>query len=412
MEASVERFLRDQGELLKRFEVFFQDDVLEKLARASRFIERSTSKLSGWMFLELHLLMTSSGKEFSLNQMCEELEERHGIALTKQSLDERFNTFAVKFIRECFAYVLAQVLDFKQSRVIHPHFKRVILTDSTSFQLPAHLAAFYQSNGGSTTGSSIKIHQQYELLNGSVLQLEIRDGKENDAALLQTVDYEQAQQELHLLDLGYFKLKHLQALDQAGGFFISRYKTGLNVFVKDESDQFQKLDWQLWLEQLPAGQASCLPEVYLGEEKLKVRLLAEKLDEQATEKRLTKISRKEANQSAKSKYHYQNSQLKKLLVGYNIFITNTREEQLSPAQISLYYKLRWQIELLFKIWKSIIEIDKVGKMSIFRFECYLYSRLIAILLSSHLHSMFKAYLEAGEDFELSEWKVIKHLKKS
>jgi Transposase DDE domain len=412
MEACVERFLRDQGGLLKQFEVLFQDELLEKLARESRFIERSTSKLSGWMFLELHLLMTSSGKEFSLNQMCQELEERHGVALTKQSLDERFNTFAVKFIHQCFAYVLTQVLDFKQNGVSHPHFKRVILTDSTSFQLPAHLAAFYRSNGGSTTGASIKIHQRYELLNGSVLQLEIRDGKENDAALLQTVDYSQAREELHLLDLGYFKLAHLQTLDQAGGFFISRYKTGTNVFVKDEAHQFKKLDWHLWFEQLQAGQASCLSEVYLGEEKLKVRLLAEKLEEEAAQKRLTKISRKEANQSSKSKYHYQNSELKKLLAGYNIFITNTTEEQLSPAQISLYYKLRWQIELLFKIWKSIIEIDKVGKMSIFRFECYLYSRLIAILLSSHLHSMFKACLEAGEDFELSEWKVIKYLKKS
>jgi IS4 transposase len=244
------------------------------------------------------------------------------------------------------------------------------------------------------------------------LQLEIRDGKENDAALLATVDYDQVGQQLHLLDLGYFKIAHLLALARAGGFFISRYKTGINVFVKDEAGKFEKLDWQLWLKQLQAGQASCLPEVYLGEEKLKVRLLAEKIEEEVAEKRLAKISRKAANQSSKAKYHYQNSELKKLLIAYNIFITNTTQEQLSAAQIGLYYKLRWQIELLFKIWKSIIEIDKVGKMSIFRFECYLYSRLIAILLSTHLHSMFKAYLEAGEDFELSEWKVIKHLKKS
>jgi hypothetical protein len=166
MEASVERFLRDQGEVLKQFEVFFQDDLLEKLARESRFIERSTSRLTGWMFLELHLLMNSNGKEFSLNEMCEELLERHGVELTKQSLDERFNTFAVKFIRQCFKYVLAQVLDFKQNSISHPHFQQVILTDSTSFQLPGQLAAFYRSNGGSTTGSSIKIHQRYELLNG------------------------------------------------------------------------------------------------------------------------------------------------------------------------------------------------------------------------------------------------------
>lgn len=409
MEMCVERFLKDKGKLLKGFQSFFQDDMLEKLARESKFIERSTSKLTGWMFLELHLLMELNGKELSLNQMCDELYERHRVTLTKQSLDERFNTYSVKFMRKCFEHIFNQVLDFKQETALHSHFKRVILTDSSSWQLPAHLAAFYQSNGGATTGSSIKVHQQYELLNGSLLELDIRDGKENDAVVLQNFDYSQVHQDLHLLDLGYYKVDHLQALNQAGGFFISRYKTGTDLFINDEEGNLEKLDWQDFIRQLQAGQEGYLPEVYLGKEKLKARLIVEKLPDEAVRKRLEKLNRKQANQS-KSR-SWQTSELKKLLVGYNIFITNTKEEQLSLPQISLYYRLRWQIEILFKIWKSIMEIDKVGKMSIFRFECYLYSRLIAILLSAHVHSMLKAYLEEGESFELSEWKVMKHLKK-
>lgn len=395
---------------MNRFQRFFQEETLEKIARESKFIERSTSKITGWMFLELHLLMEFNGKELSLNQMCDELNERHGIELTKQSLDERFNTFSVRFMRKCFEHVFAQTLDFKEGAASHSYFKRVILTDSSSWQLPAHLAPFYQSNGGDTSGSSIKIHQQYELLNGSVLQMDIRDGKQGDAALLQTIDYSQVKDELHLLDLGYFKVGHLRCLDQAGGFFISRYKTGTDLFIKDEEGVFKKLDWQDFLDHFQAEQVRCLPEVYLGKDKLKVRLIAEKLPDELVKKRMKKQSQQEANQS-KSRRLWQTSELKKSLMGYNIFITNTGEDVLSLAQISLYYKLRWQIEILFKIWKSIMEIDKVGKMSIFRFECYLYSRLIAILLSSHVHSMLKAYLERKEGFELSEWKVIKHLKK-
>lgn len=410
MAACVDRFLIDKGAVLGQLQAFFEDSVLEKLARDSRFVERSTSKLTGWMFLELHLLMDSNGTELSLNQMCDELCERHGVEMSKQSLDERFNTFSVKFMRECFARIFAQTLAFKQAAPAHSHFKRVILTDSTSWQLPGHLAAFYRSNGGDTSGSSIKIHQQYDLLQGSILQLDIRDGKENDALLLQGSDYGHVQQELHLLDLGYYKLDHLQALDKAGGFFISRYKTGTDVFIKDATGKFDKLDWQQFLGQLEQA-GNCLPEVYLGKDKLKVRLLAQKMPAQVAAKRLAKQNRKQAKQSKSSKYSWQTSELKKLLLVYNIFITNTTDDQLSPWQVQLYYKLRWQIELLFKIWKSIMEIDKVGKMSIFRFECYLYSRLIAIVLSSQVHSMLKGYLESGQDVELSEWKVIKHLKK-
>lgn len=409
MEKSVEGFLKDKGELLSQFQSFFQDEVIEKMARESKFIERSSSKLTGWMFLELHLLMDLNGKEFSLNQMCDELYDRYGVWLAKQSLDERFNTFSVKFMRQCFEFIFKQTLDFKQNAAVHSHFKRVILTDSISWQLPAHLATFYQSNGGDTSGSSIKIHQQYDLLNGSILELDIRNGKENDAVFLQTIDYAQVKQDLHLLDLGYFKREHLRALHQAGGFFISRYKTGTDLFVKDETDGLIKLNWQKVLAQLKEGQTTCLPEVYLGKEKLKVRLLIEKLPEAVKEKRLFKLKRKLANQSKNRSWLA--SEMKMLLVGYNLFITNTTEEQLLAPQVSLYYKLRWQIEILFKVWKSIMEIDKVAKMSIFRFECYLYSRLIAILLSSHVNSMLKAYLEDDKSFELSEWKVMKHLKK-
>lgn len=413
MEVCVEGLLQGKEELLGQLRSFFEEAELERLARGSRFIERSTSRLSGWMFLELHLLLESNGRDFSLSDMCQELSDRHGVELTKQSLDERFNTFAAGFMRQCYGLLFKQTLGLGQQQAAHAHFSRVVLTDSTSFQLPGQLAAFYRSNGGSTSGSSVKLHQQYELLGGSILRLDIRDGKENDALFLQGLDYEHVSKELHILDLGYYKPKHLQALDEAGGFFISRYKTNTSLYTKNKAGKLVLLDWQQLLGQVEQG-GNCLPEVYLGKGKnrLKVRLIVQKVPAEVAEKRAAKQRRKQANQSKSGKYSWKTSEAKKQLMGYNIYLTNTAAEQLSPAQVALYYKLRWQIELLFKIWKSIMEIDKVGRMSIFRFECYLYSRLIAILLSSQVQGLLKAYLENAEgDFELSEWKVMKHLKK-
>ena len=46
--------------------------------------------------------------------------------------------------------------------------------------MPKHLAAFYQSNGGDTSGSSIKIHQTVELLKFAIVDFVITDGKDND----------------------------------------------------------------------------------------------------------------------------------------------------------------------------------------------------------------------------------------
>ena len=49
--------------------------------------------------------------------------------------------------------------------------------------------------------------------------------------------------------------------------------------------------------------------------------------------------------------------------------------------------------MLFKIWKSLFEIDEIGKMSIARFECYLYRKLIAILIGGHIQSLFNKCVE-------------------
>jgi IS4 transposase len=292
--------------------------------------------------------------------------------------------------------------------MVHPVFERVLLTDATSFQLPAHLAAFYQGNGGDNGPAGIKIHQQYELISGTVRPLAVGDGQESEVNFLQYFDYRQVERELHLLDLGYFKISHLQTLDEAGGYFISRYKTGVTLYGQ-QGELYQPIDWVALLDKVANNLA--LPELYLGQgsEKLPVRLIIEKVPASVAAKRRHKQKRKIANVSKKARYRYGTSAWKELLMDYNIFITNTTSEQLTHEQVQRYYRLRWQIELLFKIWKSVLELDKIGKMSIFRFECYLYSRLLVLLLSTQVANMLKSVADA--DFELSEWKAMTYLKK-
>ena len=97
---------------------------------------------------------------------------------------------------------------------------------------------------------------------------------------------------------------------------------------------------------------------------------------------------------------------------FNIYITNADEEKLPTQFVRLIYSLRWQIELIFKIWKSVFKIDKVKQMSIFRFECYIYSKLIAILLTLHIQNKLGQYLWDENEFELSPIKAAKLIKKN
>ena len=94
----------------------------------------------------------------------------------------------------------------------------------------------------------------------------------------------------------------------------------------------------------------------------------------------------------------------------NAYITNTTEDQLPAHEVRKYYSLRWQIEIAFKAWKSIYNIDKVKPMKMARFECIHHGTLILILLTNRLQIYAKAWLYIYHDVELSELKFFKTIK--
>lgn len=398
---------------IQALQELFSGSDLEAIAKETGFIVRKSSRLSGEMFLRLNVCDFGESGGMSLTEKCTWLSEEYEVELSKQSLDERYHSYAVKFMKACFERVLgAYMSDFEGIAGIKNKFSAVKVTDATSFQLPSELAVFYGSNGGDTSGSSVKIHQSYDLVKGQILDFHITDGKANDTRYWEEGNLRIASGELHLSDLGYYTLNHLQEIAQKGAYFISRYKTQTNLYIKNEAGALEPLDLASIVSDVKEN--IDIKEVFLGEkQKIPVRLVIEKLPEEVKNKRLQKLKSHHANQS-KQKKTYQISELKKLLCGYNLFLTNVPQEVLTLSQITQFYRLRWQIELLFKIWKSLLEIDKIGKMSIFRFECYLYGKLIAILLTNQIQAFLRDRFAHDPDIdgELSEWKTIKHLKKN
>ncbi|WP_244151074.1 MULTISPECIES: transposase [Parageobacillus] len=68
--------------------------------------------------------------------------------------------------------------------------------------------------------------------------------------------------------------------------------------------------------------------------------------------------------------------------------------------------MRWQIELLFKAWKSVFDLDKVKEMKKERFECHLYGTLIAILVTQTFLFQARMYWHQREDIQISEQKAL------
>lgn len=399
---------------IKQFSSFFKRGQIEQLARQSGFIVRSSSRLSGAAFLEMMVQHIAPGMEWSLNDQCDYLKEHHGIELTKQSLDERYHCFSIAFLKSCYQAVLTHSFG-NAVKGMATGFNGIYVTDSTSFQLPAHLAAFYQSNGGSTSGASVKIHQTIELLKFQVHDFTIADGKDSDGNYWKNKGFSLGKNDLWIADLGYFSWNTLEQIATSENYFLCRYKTGTTVYIKEQQDSYAVLDLAAYLNSNCAVQQGVQStEVYFGKEanRIKARLLFEQVPEAVKAQRLEQYRKSQANQSKKGK-QWQMTAEKEFLCGYNLYLTNADKDKLPDELVLLIYGLRWQIELLFKIWKSLLMMDHTKGMNIFRFECFLYGRLLFILLSTELLSFIKSTLQdAAIEVEISEWKTMKLIKKT
>jgi hypothetical protein len=72
--------------------------------------------------------------------------------------------------------------------------------------------------------------------------------------------------------------------------------------------------------------------------------------------------------------------------GYVALLTTAPRGRLSASRAIELYRLRWQIELLFKRWKSLLGFDRIPNYRTDAIRAWLYGKLIAALLLEKLAS--------------------------
>jgi len=148
-------------------------------------------------------------------------------------------------------------------------------------------------------------------------------------------------------------------------------KSQIKIYEK-HNEQYTELDLKTLIKRIKKSKHTFFDQtVYIGtKDKKEVRLMAWLLEEDAQKNRLAK------KKGRKGKIN-NNDILWSML---NVFVTNISKEELTAQEGYELYKIRWQIELMFKTWKSILKLDLVRKMKADRLKCYLYTKLLWILI--------------------------------
>lgn len=217
--------------------------------------------------------------------------------------------------------------------------------------------------------------------------------------------------DLCIWDLGYFHLKDLQHIQEKQAYYISRIKSNTRVYQKNpkpeyfqdgrikKGSQYIQLDMEDLMNTLQPGQTYEIPDAYIGMvEKLPARVIVHRLTEEQQQKRL----QDQAVREKKKGMTY--SPRSKRLSGINVYMTNTSTDIVPTGHVHDLYSLRWQIEILFKTWKSFFQIHHCKKVKHERLECHLYGQLIAILLCSSTMFQMRQLLLVKKKRELSEYK--------
>ncbi len=91
-----------------------------------------------------------------------------------------------------------------------------------------------------------------------------------------------------------------------------------------------------------------------------------------------------------------------------MYITNAGEDKLPTKAVSIVYRLRWYIEIVFKTWKGYHGLDQVRGERGERIECFIYGRLIMIVIMTFLSGSIKRHVWLTKGREASLLKVIGH----
>lgn len=355
--------------------------TVDKVARATKFMKRK-GKVPASCFVNTLLFNENDQVNISLPDLTSDLNQVYGIDVSKEAIHKKFTPEAVDFLKGLVGELFSGQLQKLNDVELPLHFPQIKIKDSTKFSLPDSYGNDYKGYGNfSKKNGLLSIQYEYDLVSSTWLSVEITKGLRNDQQDSKETTSAITKGDLHIRDLGYITPTYLSAVVDKGAFFLNRLPPNAGVFTK----AMKPLDWKKTDASFRRKSLVSMELDVMIYEKNKIpcRLIIERVSDAEYERRL-----KKARISAKSR-GVNISDLYKIKMRYNTFITNVCCAILPVTVVRKTYYLRWQIELVFKTWKSFFHIDKIKKVKKERLECQLIAKLLWILISRPSKSRFE-----------------------
>lgn len=204
------------------------------------------------------------------------------------------------------------------------HFQDVVVQDGSSFAVHDALARTFGGRFTAIRPAAVELHTFLSVFHDQVIDVEVAPDKEAERQFLPPA--ETLTGKLLLADRGYQSLDYWEAVQAAAGFFLMRGKSDLNPWIRTLRGpggvlrRFAGRRLQDVIRNLPRRRLELDVEWDRpGGKTLRLRMVLI-------------WKRREPD--------------------YTVLVTNVPRGVLTARQVAEVYRLRWQIELVFKEWKS------------------------------------------------------------
>lgn len=348
-------------------------EVLEDAANTAAldcgFVQRKR-KLTGDVFTKILVLGRLENPDASYADLAHTARAL-GVNVSRQAIEKRMTFEAADALKATLEVAATQVVETPpQTLPLLNQFTSVSVQDSTTITLPDELRTVWKGGRGKNghEKASLKLHLRFDVLTGAFEHFQLTDGITSDSKT--EGQFEQLPpKSLRLADLGYFTFDTFEQLAQNDVYWISPYKVRCNIYI--EGDEPICLDRYLSTETADIIDLAC----FMGAKKrLPIRLIARRCSEQETNSRRRHIINK-----AKGKGRTPSDERLRL-AEWDIYVTNVDASLLTAEQIAPVYSVRWQVELMFKSFKSIGNLNETRRNEAENILCEVYAKLIAQLV--------------------------------
>jgi hypothetical protein len=269
-----------------------------------------------------------------------------GVDVSKAAISGRFSDELVGFLRAVLQRAVERLVAAPPAtRAVLQGFTAIYLGDGTAVGLHDNHAAEFPGCGGTggTGRAALKIPLLWDFLAGALRRLVIEAGKSSDAISL-IAQEKVAAGSLMVFDLGYFCLDRFRRLMRAGVSWISRLQFGVKLY-DGAGRELSLLDYLQ--RRYEAGERLIDMPILLGvQHRWPCRLIAVRVPQETAARRRQEARAKATKHGRAASREYLHWQ------DWTIFVTDGSAERLTWKAVVVLYRARWQIELMFKVWKS------------------------------------------------------------